>query len=634
MSVFRNSAVGDFTRGGQTTIHFVRMVWQITKKFFKICLVFYFISACLIFYYTTSEDERYYSLKYGEAYLLGEVFKSPAVTTNIKYSNGIEGKTSYASILNSKPVIKKVEQVLVKMILSFGVSLFAALVLGMLIVRFIYTTGRSQAGDDFIRGNEIVDLKKLNKVIKQFNKTKNKGLSSGITIAGAELPFKFDKSHVLLIGSTGTGKSVNFREALASIRRQGKKAIVYDVAGNFIKHFYRKDKDIILNPMDVRSAYWDIWCDCKTEADFIALGEALMPDGYRKDFFDIAAKMVFSSIAYQLGQQPNPNIKKLMDLILKVDFETIATMVKNTDAASILNNEAGRMAASVRGVMAANTRALKFLREDGVRFSITDWVQGSDDSWVFVSCNDKQIDMLRPIITAWFDIFFSNVLSLSEDEHRRIYAHIDEFPSVGKLSSAINGLAQGRKYGLSAFIGLQNHSQLVESYGKHGADAICDLCSTWLVFRANSKEGARWAAENIGNRESIETNEGLSFGINDIRDGVSVNKHRIERLLVSPTEIMNLPDLTGFLKLGRGFPVAKFMSKYKNYSVLAEPFIPRSNNNEPTPDESEPIGIDNENDIRDGKAIEHNKRQLDSDKEKLKKHNEKSVELFLDEMEL
>ena len=578
MSVFRNSTFGAFTRGGQTTIHFARMLWQLIKKFFNICFLSYILIVALVIYKTTNQNDLYYSLKYLESYTACNVLNSCEAKINIANTSGIANQISSNKVLNSKHIQRYVDNILLKFYSALGVGLLAVLLLGMFIVRFIYKAGTLQTGDTFVRGTEIVDTNKLKKAIKYYNNKHNKGHGSKIHVAGIELPHKFDKSHVLLIGSTGTGKSVNLSEALASIRAKGKKAIIYDVAGNFIKHFYREGQDIILNPMDERNCYWNLWSDCKSEGDAIAFAQSMIPDSYRRDFFDIAAKVVFSSLIFQMGKQPNPSIEQLMDLILKVDFETIVKVVKDTDAASILNSEAGRMAASVRGVLSANTRSLKFLKQRGKEFSITDWVnKTNDDSWVFISCNDKQIDMLRPIITAWFNIFTSNVLSLPENEENRIYMVIDELPSLNKVPSLINFLAQGRKYGGCAMLGVQNYSQLVEIYGKNGSDAICDLCSTWIVFRCNSFDAAKWVAKNMGNKECVETNEGLSFGINDMRDGVSINKNRVDRLLVNPTEIMHLPDLTGFIKLGRGFPVAKFAAKYKKYQKLAEAFIPHSN---------------------------------------------------------
>jgi Tfp pilus assembly pilus retraction ATPase PilT len=56
--------------------------------------------------------------------------------------------------------------------------------------------------------------------------------------------------HILLTGTTGTGKSICMLEFMDNIRRRGERAIVYDIAGTFVKHFYREKKDIILNPFD------------------------------------------------------------------------------------------------------------------------------------------------------------------------------------------------------------------------------------------------------------------------------------------------------------------------------------------------------------------------------------------------
>jgi hypothetical protein len=63
--------------------------------------------------------------------------------------------------------------------------------------------------------------------------------------------------------------------------------------------------------------------------------------------------------------------------------------------------------------------------------------------------------------------------------------------------------------------------------------------------------------------------------VNDIRDGVSLNRQRQLRPIVLPTEIQFLPDLVGYLKLGRSFPVAQFKLKRKELEKIAEGYITR-----------------------------------------------------------
>jgi type IV secretory pathway TraG/TraD family ATPase VirD4 len=143
------------------------------------------------------------------------------------------------------------------------------------------------------------------------------------------------------------------------------------------------------------------------------------------------------------------------------------------------------------------------------------------------------------------------------------------------LPALTNFLAQGRKYGGCGMIGFQNYPQLVALYGREGSEAIADLCATWVIFRCNSKSGAKWASDNIGNIESIETSEGISYGINEIRDGINVNKTKKERVLVTATELMNLPNLAGYIRLGRGYPIARFITQYEVMPVKATSFVER-----------------------------------------------------------
>lgn len=197
MSVFRNSTFGAFTRGGQTTIHFARMLWQLIKKFFNICLLSYILIVALVIYKTTNQNDLYYSLKYFESYAACNVLNSCEAKISIATTSGTVVQISYNKILNSKHIQRYVENMLLKFYSALGVGLLAVLLLGIFIVRFVYKTGRSQTGDTFVRGTEIVDINKLKKAIKYYNNKHNKGHGSKVHVAGIELPYRFDKSHVL-----------------------------------------------------------------------------------------------------------------------------------------------------------------------------------------------------------------------------------------------------------------------------------------------------------------------------------------------------------------------------------------------------------------------------------------------------
>ena len=88
------------------------------------------------------------------------------------------------------------------------------------------------------------------------------------------------------------------------------------------------------------------------------------------------------------------------------------------------------------------------------------------------------------------------------------------------------------------------------------------------AFRVNGHSGARWLADQIGDREIEESTENTSFGANDVRDSTSINRASDEGNLVLKSEIQELNDNECFLCLKRGLPVAKIKSPFVKLPTL------------------------------------------------------------------
>ncbi len=76
--------------------------------------------------------------------------------------------------------------------------------------------------------------------------------------------------------------------------------------------------------------------------------------------------------------------------------------------------------------------------------------------------------------------------------------------------------------------------------------------------------------------EQIEANEGMSYGVNDMRDGVNLSRMQVTRPLVMHTEVTNLPNLSGFLRFGRDLPVIRFADRFNPISNIAPAFVERT----------------------------------------------------------
>src|SRR3546814_8910499 len=115
-------------------------------------------------------------------------------------------------------------------------------------------------------------------------------------------------------------------------------------------------------------------------------------------------------------------------------------------------------------------------------------------------------------------------------------------------------------------LGFQSYPQLEATYGIQDAAAITGYCSTWVALRANDTPTAKHVSENLGQVEQVEANEGMSYGVNDMRDGVNLSRIQVTRPLVMHTEVTNLPNLSGYLRFGRDLPVVRFADKYNDRS--------------------------------------------------------------------
>ena len=588
----------EVTRGGQTWFHQLRMFGQNLRRSLWLCLIGALLASVSGFYLITDQDERYFGGKWVHAYVKMRAMSKFAGPIRVEY-RGEESWLYPVHIVHKKIYrdnIRKVGHKLAYAVYFYGTIGFLLSVIGLYF--YFRHCGRKQVSDSFIRGNVLASNEALRTALKKNAKKAHGGKTSGLKLAGFPVPYQQETAHFLVVGNPGTGKSVAMQELLYYVREKQQRAVVYDVAGDFIQRFYRPDRDIILNPFDQRSARWDIWCDCQDSYDYTALAEALIPESREGDFFVIAARLVFCSIAEQLAGHCRPgdipSMDQLIDLLLRCDLETLTRLVQGTDAASILNEEAGKMAASVRGVMSSFTQPLKYLHKDGERFSLRHWVRRDDsDSWVFISSTDEQKALLKPLITVWMNTIASAIMSLKPDADRRIFLAIDELPSLNKLPSLENFLAQGRKYGGCGIIGFQNIAQLENIWGREGAKSLTGLLSTWLIYRCEEKNTAQWASDNLYKKEVLETSENLSYGAHSMRDGVSINPQKKERALVTPTEIMGLDNCVGYLRFGRGFPIAKVTIKRLELPAVTENFIKRS---------AAPIKKEGLNDTREAKT--------------------------------
>ena len=344
----------------------------------------------------------------------------------------------------------------------------------------------------------------------------------------------------------------------------------------FVEKFYRPETDIILNPLDRRTSQWSPWGDVPRDYHYDQIAASTIPDKTGDPFWAQAARGTLVAVLRKLAREKQMLISVLLDRLLRSKLKDLAAFAAGTDAAAFISLEGERTSAGIQAELASVMRSFSYLDDTRKGLSIREWVENEkDDGWLFITVKADQLPSLRPLITVWLDIAISAIMSLAPDRDRRLYCVIDELPTLQKLPSLSDFLARARKYGGCGILGFQSYPQLEATYGIQDAAAITGYCSTWVALRANDTPTAKHVSENLGQVEQVEANEGMSYGVNDMRDGVNLSRMQVTRPLVMHTEVTNLPNLSGFLRFGRNLPVVRFADSFNSVATIAEGFVER-----------------------------------------------------------
>ena len=492
---------------------------------------------------------------------------------------------------------------------ALGAKLSAGAIAGLLAL--FWVRGKQLGRNRRIRGAELATVGELRRRILPLRRRALYRLSPDrarvpYRIAGVPYPERAETQHTIVSGTTGSGKTVLISDLVAQIRKRGERCVVYDKMGSYTRAFYDPDRDTLLNPLDARSPRWSPFLEARSPRDFDTMAAARIPQ--QKDtvdpFWVTAARQLFANGAGVLRERGVTENRVLVEHLLKTDLSALAQAMEGTVAQSIVDPDNPKTALSVRAMLTANIGALEYLPDTGESFSIREWISNDGacggQAWsgdagkghvpdghasgpparmgggfLFLTSRGDQHASLRGLISTWLEIAVNAMLSLEQDDKRRIWVVLDELPTLHQVPSLQPGLAESRQFGGCFVLGIQVISALRDLYGRNGAETISGLCGTRVVLAAPDRDTAQWSAESLGRSEIEEVSEGFSYGANTIRDGVSLMPKRELRPLALASEIMQLESLHGWLRFPGPLPVARIELDYVARPKAAERFVPR-----------------------------------------------------------
>lgn len=420
-------------------------------------------------------------------------------------------------------------------------------------------------GADVHRGTVLIDCS----TPQMQQKLREKTGAAQITIGGVPIADADEQQHILLCGAPGTGKSVELKKALRTIRKRGQRAVVYDVSGELVSLYYRPGVDHILNPLDARGEKWNPWLDAEA-FEYAALAKSLIPDakGQADPFWSEAGRATLEALLLQCA-----DLDQIVSTGLSAPLGELAGIVRDAGFEGMIGPE--KTFQSTRSTMSVYLRALAMLpnvqRDDATAFSIRRWLEADDGSWLFLSVPSRGRESLRPLVSMWLDTVVRQAMALRPDPDRRVWLSLDELPSLNRIPSLAPALAEGRKFGLSAIIGVQAFGQLSEIYGKELATALWGLPKSRLYLRIADADTSETVSKEIGDQQlrretrgssdsygsSSSSSQGGGSQGSSSNSSTSKTEQIVTERAVLPSQIAGLPDLHGYLRTGGSHMVAR-----------------------------------------------------------------------------
>jgi Type IV secretion-system coupling protein DNA-binding domain len=381
------------------------------------------------------------------------------------------------------------------------------------------------------------------------------------------IPYQAESSHLMLMGDSGTGKSVIIRQFAQQIEERGESAIIYDPALEYVTEFYDESRgDIILNPLDARMPYWSPADEIRHEAEALTVAASLFPDSHRENpFFVEGPRKVF---AYLLTLKPSPD-----ELVWWLSHEQeLDKRLKGTELAAMIYPGAAAQRAGVLASLNMVADSLKMLprkQEVSRSWTAVDWSK-QRQGWIFLTSTPEVRKRLLPLTSLWLDLLVLRLMNQGRPGPRPVWFLLDELASLQRLPQLHTAITENRKSNNPVVLGFQGRSQLEARYGLD-AEAMLSQPATKVFLRTSEPKSALWISQAIGQVEIELVRETRSDGRE--RNSRSYHLDTFPKPLVMDSVIMGLDLLHGYVKHGN--LVVEFRTRPTAQGERANGFIPR-----------------------------------------------------------
>lgn len=438
---------------------------------------------------------------------------------------------------------------------TFFIIFFIELtVLGILLYKFFSNRRKRIADSDLLHYKDINREQKnaRNSVFyPRNNKFFEREKSAMYISQNVQITTKKSHEHILLLGTTGSGKSASFflpnllnldnvslvvtdpkgelcRKSGPELKKKGYKVIHFDLS----------------NPKD--SAHYNLLANARDHDDVRKIADSVLMNGEGAGKGDEWAKLsktlleMFLFHEFDKGEKYINNvIKQMADLDLKNELESENFFRNSSEEAWMSYLQYKKLAdgaSMISGMFATAQGNMKTFEKDAVkavgkRSDFSPSLLRQQKVALFVSYPEDDAETYSIFLSAFYTQLFSQIKSdhsvnekFGEMTGLPVYFLLDEFANIGRIPSVDVLLSTVRSKKMSLVLGIQSLDQLKKNY-KDTFNIIVENCKTKIILGGSTGDTADFFSKMVGEEEY--TNMSVSQSDKNLSTSTSTNKKAI-----------------------------------------------------------------------------------------------------------
>lgn len=421
-----------------------------------------------------------------------------------------------------------------------------------------------------------------------------------------KLTLDFFRRHLLIVGATGSGKSVMIKRIMKDVikkqkklenpssrdvqweklkkaagnqvsedqlwekykakqmdLRSKKKMIVHDIKGDFIEEFYTGDDEwIILNPYDKRGYGFEVieLISLTSDIDRVVASIIPRPPGEKDPVWTNVPRSILRAVinlCLSRDEFLNSDILKYINMGYKKFVYEISEredFIDDNGKEKFRRVPLKGMEDAFATLTSSETQAGNFWSafSDATQFfrsftSSERVINARDfvrsDPRNLILANFTEVqEKIAPLLSLFVDCVSSEILALQENNEYEVYLFLDEFNSLEKMPKILELLKLARSKGGILVIGVQEVPPVEERYGKAALSTVKNNTRTKLIFNINDDETQKMAVALIGKQTMVYSTESNSGGETETKDGFSTSEQRQTKETILDSSVAALKD--------------------------------------------------------------------------------------------